>query len=430
MIIFEISITVFVMICLVLLFRKIGAGRISKGTVMALWNIILIRALMPYRIPIESSSALEKIQEKLPILNTPLVVAIRENQSESVQVISQRVMGQVSENNAGFPWMECLKWIWAGVSVCLALYFLFIYFQEHKALKKSVPIRHETGSRMIRESGIRRKIRLYAADSFTIPVTYGIFFPKIVLPSHLEAVSRLDMRNMIAHELEHIRVFDVGKRCLMILAVCLHWFNPLMWVMYRLYQEDQEMACDERVMGKMGEEAKTYIYTLIKMGTEGKSMIATTGFGGKDTGKRRILEALKKKKRGLGSLLATGGMLLCLLPAFVVFLTAEEQIPAVVFGETIEGQQEQTAELLQPRFEGVEDLSPYDESFDYDGVMQDIIENYNDPTKPLTEEQIKAIDMKSAISLAELYRERQKRGEKLTADEIWMIEEYGSVNVE
>lgn len=96
----------------------------------------------------------------------------------------------------------------------------------------------------------------------------------------------------------------------------------------------------------------------------------------------------------------------------------------------IEKQQEQTAELLQPRFEGVEDLSPYDESFDYDGVMQDIIENYNDPTQPLTEEQIKAIDMKSAVSLAELYRERQKRGEKLTADEIWMIEEYGSVNVE
>lgn len=85
---------------------------------------------------------------------------------------------------------------------------------------------------------------------------------------------------------------------------------------------------------------------------------------------------------------------------------------------------EQVPELVEPRYEGVSRLDPFDENFDYHGVMQDIIDNYNDFTQPVTDEQAKAIDIKSCIYLAEMYVERKKEGKKLKPNEIWLIDEY------
>lgn len=139
---------------------------------------------------------------------------------------------------------------------------------------------------MIHNISIHRKIRLYTSKCFPAPVIYGIFFPKMILPVNLDTVSRVDLRNMVEHELVHIRRFDVGKRYLMAAALCIHWFNPLIWLMYYLYQEDQEMSCDEQVLKHMeNEEAKSYIYTMIKTASKGSSLLAINGFAAKIAGK-------------------------------------------------------------------------------------------------------------------------------------------------
>ncbi len=88
-------------------------------------------------------------------------------------------------------------------------------------------------------------------------------------------------------------------------------------------------------------------------------------------------------------------------------------------------EQIQEPELIEPRYDGVTSIPAFDEDFNYNEVMEDIVENYNDVTQELTEDQIKAIRIQEGASLAKEYKEMKDRGEKLTANEIWFIEEYG-----
>ncbi len=82
-------------------------------------------------------------------------------------------------------------------------------------------------------------------------------------------------------------------------------------------------------------------------------------------------------------------------------------------------------ELVEPRFDGTSHMMPYDEDFDYNAIMQDIMENYNDFSQPPTEEQVKAVSMKELAVLAGVYKERQAKGQSLEPEEIWVLEEYG-----
>ena len=279
----------------------------------------------------------------------------------------------------------------------------------------------------------KRKIRLYGGATFLSPVTYGIMHPKIVLPEDLEDISRVDMRNMIAHELVHIQRCDVAKRFLMLAALCIHWFNPLIWAMYHCYLEDQEMACDERVLrDRQGQEAKNYVYTMIKMASGGKMLWSTTGFAGKNAERKRILAAMNQKRMEKRNILAAAVLGLCLMSSFFSFTQAKEvldtepsDVQEAIGSLQLEGSEAVSKEhtLLAPFYEG-EIRTPDDENFDYKAVLQDITDNYNDFSQPLTEEQRRALEIQDYIRMAYIYKERRDRGEKLKGEELWVIDEY------
>ena len=349
-----------------------------------------------------------------------------ENVSDSTKVAG----GIMSQEQTQL--VDILPWIWAAGAVCLLVYFIYVFGKEYQALKNCRPMQNDMAEHMIHTCGLRRKIRLYRGSAFDTPVTYGVLFPKIVLPADCLGVSRVDMRNMIDHELEHIRRFDVGKKYLMIAVLCVYWFQPFVWLMYRAYQEDLEMACDERVMRRLGKEkADRYIYTLIKMATEEKRLFAaTTGFGGKYAGRNRILQALNRKRMGTAGFTAAVLFGVCLLSSFLSFSQGEKPVderetPIPVVDTAEAAASDFIPELVEPRYDGTGEKMPYDEDFDYNGVMQDIIENYNDFSQPPTQEQVKAVRMKELAFLAGMYRERQAEGQSLEPDEIWILEEYG-----
>lgn len=437
MVIVEMSLSGSIMIGLILIFRAIGRNRISRGTLVALWDLVVIRLLVPFSIPMEGIMIVEKIQSRDSGQGGFSLSQEAWNSLKTFQENSLEMLGQ--ERIRIHP-AEILTWIWGIGAICFLLYFLRLYQKERAALKNCISIQNSMAERMIHAYGFRRRIRLYGGKAFKTPVTYGIFFSNVVLPIGEEKISRSDMRNMIAHELEHIRTFDVGKRYLMILAVCLHWFNPLVWFMYRFYQEDQEMACDERVLRSMGKrESESYIYTMIKMATEEKRFYATTtGFGGKNSGRKRILAALHQKHRGIAGAAAAAAMTICLFPGFVSFSQEGKRFPAqrqddtqktIDLAESETGETEDIPELVEPRFDGTSYMVPYDEEFDYNGVMQDMIENYNDFSQEPTEDQVKAVQIDTFASLAKLYKEQKEEGLELSARKIWMIEEYGMVDI-
>ena len=62
---------------------------------------------------------------------------------------------------------------------------------------------------------------------------------------------------VIAHEKAHIKRKDYLFKPVSFILLSVYWFNPLLWVCYVLLCRDIEVACDEKVLRSIGEEAKS-----------------------------------------------------------------------------------------------------------------------------------------------------------------------------
>ena len=64
------------------------------------------------------------------------------------------------------------------------------------------------------------------------------------MPKNTEWKNIYQLRYVLEHEYVHIRRLDMLTKLIMIAAVCIHWFNPLVWVMYILFNRDLELSCE------------------------------------------------------------------------------------------------------------------------------------------------------------------------------------------
>ena len=104
------------------------------------------------------------------------------------------------------------------------------------------------------ELKVRRPVELWENPLAASPMLLGLVRPRIVLPS--AAVSEADFRCTALHELTHYRRRDLLYKWLVQLTVCLHWWNPLVWVMAREIDRACELACDEAVLRRLKPEER------------------------------------------------------------------------------------------------------------------------------------------------------------------------------
>lgn len=152
------------------------------------------------------------------------------------------------------------------------------------------------------------------------PFLLGYWRPRIYLPC---GVSLADRVYIIAHEKAHISRGDNWWKLLGAMLVCLHWFNPLVWLGYILFCRDTEVACDERVVCTLDMEGrKAYALALLNRGKAASGLSLVSLSFGKEKLRKRIEYALKYRNAGLWVTLATG-MLVALIA--VCFLTTPKQ---------------------------------------------------------------------------------------------------------
>lgn len=114
----------------------------------------------------------------------------------------------------------------------------------------------------VQKLGISRAVELCVNPLVASPMLVGYFHPCIVLPR--ADVSEKEFYYIAMHELTHYKRRDIVYKWLVQLAVCLHWFNPLVYVMRREIEKACEFACDEAVIGKAGyDSAADYGETLL-----------------------------------------------------------------------------------------------------------------------------------------------------------------------
>ncbi len=115
--------------------------------------------------------------------------------------------------------------------------------------------------------GIRQRVTLLLDDRRTIPVVWGVFRPRLLLPGESLEWGDEQVRSVLLHELAHVQRRDTLVQWLTQIACALHWWNPLVWLAaWRLHAE-RERACDDLVLAS-GVRPSAYAEHLLHVATK------------------------------------------------------------------------------------------------------------------------------------------------------------------
>ena len=293
--IFNMSITASVMGLIVMLVRKIRA--IPRRVAVFLWLIPFIRMTVP--LGLNSPYSLMSLISKL----TTRTVTVYQPSEELAFSYTNSIMAAESYSPITYK-VNLLEKVfaaagavWAIVALAILIALAIIYSATKKEIRYS---------RFLKEN-------IYLSDKVDSPAVYGIFKPRIILPSSYE---NRDNRYVIRHEKTHIRRLDNLWRILGFATASIHWFNPFAWVFLKAFLEDLELACDEMaVSGYDAEERKSYARTLLEC-TRSKSLLVSP-FGGAKV-RTRIENVLSYKRM---TAFSAAGFALLILIITVTLLT-------------------------------------------------------------------------------------------------------------
>ena len=237
------------------------------------------------------------------------------------QQASSIASDSVSEEKLSFA--ECfadllpiLRGIWAAGFLLCTIAFAWIYFRCCREFQMSLPIEDCFLENWQRTHPLRRRLSIRQSDQILSPLSYGVWRPVILLPKSTKCGDRFQLRYVLEHEYVHIRYFDAAVKLLMAAALCIHWFNPCVYLMYIFFNRDLELACDEAVVRRFGEEEKSaYAMALIEMEEEKSGLLPLANSFSKNAIEERIGAIMKIKKisplvHGLSAALVCGITLL------------------------------------------------------------------------------------------------------------------------
>ena len=116
--------------------------------------------------------------------------------------------------------------------------------------------------RIARDLGISRRLTLLEGSKLDTPVTWGVSFPVIFLPSSARSWDDEQLWYVLLHEMAHVRRLDALIQLLAQIAVAVFWFNPLMWWAAQRMRMECEHACDDYVL-RSGIRASRYAEDLL-----------------------------------------------------------------------------------------------------------------------------------------------------------------------
>ncbi len=300
-----------VVIALICLLR-LALHRAPKVISYALWAVALVRLLCP--VPLEAPWGLVSPPEiagytlanadiPLPSAAMAAVHAAGDalNGGLGIQYIRTADQETVVSSLWWEAWVPLCSYLWAAGAMGLLGYGVVNYVRLRRRLTGAVPVRHN----------------VWRADGIGTPFVLGVLRPQIYLPSALPETTHI-----LLHEQQHIRRGDQIWRMLAWLSLCLHWFNPLVWVAFVLSGRDMELSCDEAVMRRMDGDARAdYAASLLQLSTGRYSLPGMPlAFGESEPG-RRIRNVLRWKRPALWAATAAavvalaGAVLLIAAPA-------------------------------------------------------------------------------------------------------------------
>ena len=289
------------LIAVICVLRLLLQHRLHRSVLLALWTLAILRLLVPVFISSELSVFnLPVFSREMPTAVTITAEAV-ETPEAAVPVLPIPTIAETPAPGASLSTGEILGLIWLGGVLLFGCAFLISHLHSLRAFRFSVPLPEDIQ--------VPDGLRVRMLDGLKAPLTYGLFRPMVLLSTALP--DQTQITHILLHEQEHIRHLDLWMKLLLLVTACVHWFNPLVWLMVYLASEDMEMRCDAAVVARLGKEHRLdYARTLVAAEQSRLNGILQTGFSFSSTANR--LKAMKKSQ--VHPLISIGsGVVLCAL---------------------------------------------------------------------------------------------------------------------
>ena len=313
-----------VIILLIVVLRAVLINRLPKKTFLILWWIALIRLLVPFSIKSVTSiySLLQSIYSDInPVrtAQTTTFLPIHGNMPEIANGLSE-AMVQRTES------ISILSVIWlAGLLLCFG-FFAVSYIKCYREFRFSLPVENDILEAWKEKHPLKRSLSIRQTETIAAPLSYGVIRPVILMPKNTEWKNIYQLRYVLEHEYVHIRRLDMLTKLIMIAAVCIHWFNPLVWVMYILFNRDLELSCDETVVRRFGMDIKSvYATALISMEEKKSGLTPLCNSFSKNAIEERIREIMKIKKTSKFAVIISAVLVICVTGGFATSASSLEK---------------------------------------------------------------------------------------------------------
>lgn len=206
---------------------------------------------------------------------------------------------------------QVLTAVWAIGAAAVLGYKLWVYIRFRRSVlgqnrAVSDPETREVFAACKAQLGLRRAVELRENSLVPTPLSTGLLRPVVILPTL--PLSPEELHYLFLHELTHIRRHDLWVRFFAMLAVALHWYDPLVYVLNKQIKDLSEQSCDERVSAPLDRDGRfAYGSVLLKLAadTVAGPWEWAVSLSAKDTIERRLIRVLHSEKlKGRKRLLA------------------------------------------------------------------------------------------------------------------------------
>lgn len=384
----EASVAGGICIVLCLLVSMLCGGRYRAKYKKIVWLLIALRLCIPVSLPVFPQLftvqlpvyALE-VRESKPVIgdnsttNDSLYLkgkgVIASDQGKDIRVFDVLLVGENAEINIGnrLNLGEIFAVIWVCGSFIVLLYYLIGNSMfRHSMMRRSEICRNEKINEAVSEKAawlkLKRVPQVRIANKMqTGPFTIGFFRNIIVLPD--ADYEEKHLHYVLSHEIVHCASRDALLKVIFILANIIHWFNPLVWLMKTLADQDMELACDEKVLAaSTGDERKEYsnvLMSYVTAGVPGKSVLFS--------GCSHDIKFLKKRFKSIYNTHKKSGKVIGGI--LVIFLMLISGLFGFETGQTVQAQENEVMDF--DSFEvSVSDLRGYGD-FSNTGIFQGML---------------------------------------------------------
>ena len=293
-----VSLVMTIVIALLFIVNEMFAKKIAAKVRYVMWIVIMLGLIIPFR-PTIGGGVIDVPDFTTTSIGLAEQLLLENGSNETVEnlvVVPDVSTEDIITANERISFQIIIVSIWLLVAIGIIGYHVFQYLRFQKTIKRWGELEEDERTLALFDQVKQAmnlgssKVQLVVCGFISTSMLTGFFKPVILLPERNYDDAELEL--IFRHELIHYRRKDLWIKLLSVVAIAVHWFNPLVYLMNIALQAEGEASCDQEVL-EMSNLKNPQFYAEVIIGMiggkkSGMTTLATNFYGGKKGIKKRL----------------------------------------------------------------------------------------------------------------------------------------------